>query len=164
MAPLGVAAALWITAGRSLFGAGGSLVPVFAVSFGPALAALYLLAAYYAWREVKLQRAGVSAGLPLVTALVQLTGWLLAAVFGLLVPDCVDGATVSAASALLGHDFVGLSAGFGNTTGILTFAFAVAVLLLTLATWRKAKEAARGIDDDVREQLERQESMYDFLD
>lgn len=54
--------------------------------------------------------------------------------------------------------------GFGNTAGILTFAFAVAVLLLTLASRRKAKEAARGIDDDVREQLERQESMYDFLD
>lgn len=164
MGPLGVLAALWITAGRSLFGAGGSLVPVFAISFGPALAVLYLLATYYAWQEVKLQRAGVSAGLPLVTALVQVVGWLLAAVFGLLVPDRVDGVTVSAASALLGHDLVGLSAGFGNTAGILTFAFAIAVLLLTLASWRKAKEAARGIDDDVREQLERQESMYDFLD
>ncbi|WP_345443885.1 hypothetical protein [Rothia endophytica] len=164
MGPLGVLAALWITAGRSLFGAGGSLVPVFAISFGPALAVLYLLATYYAWQEVKLQRAGVSAGLPLVTALVQVVGWLLAAVFGLLVPDRVDGVTVSAASALLGHDLVGLSAGFGNTAGILTFAFAIAVLLLTLASRRKAKEAARGIDDDVREQLERQESMYDFLD
>ncbi|MEX3630834.1 hypothetical protein [Rothia sp. LK2492] len=94
MGPLGVLAALWITAGRSLFGAGGSLVPVFAISFGPALAALYLLATYYAWQEVKLQRAGVSAGLPLVTALVQVVGWLLAAVFGLLVPDRVDGVTV----------------------------------------------------------------------
>lgn len=161
---MGVLAALWITAGRAFFGAGGALVPVFAISFGPALAALYLLAAFYAWREVKLQQAGASAGLPPVTALVQATGWLLAAVFGMLVPDRIKGVTVSAASVLLGSDFVGLSAGFGNTTGILTFAFAVAVLLLAISSWRKAKEAARGIDEDVREQLERQESMYDFLD
>lgn len=161
---MGLLCALWITAGRSLFGAGGDLVPVFAVSFGPALALIYLVAAFFSAREVKRQSAGAAAGLPWLTALVQASGWVLAFIFGMFVPDRIEGVTVSAAASLFGADFVGLSAGFGNTTGILAFSFAIAVLLMSIASWRRVKEAARGIDEDVREQLERQESMYDFLD
>ncbi|MDO4898505.1 MAG: hypothetical protein Q3965_04265 [Rothia sp. (in: high G+C Gram-positive bacteria)] len=164
MIPGGLLAAAWVTAGRSLLGAGGDFVPVFALSLGPALALVYLTAAFFSFKEVKLQKTGVGAGLPLVTALVQASGWVLAFLFGLLVPDRIDGVTVSAAASIFGSDVVGLSAGFGNTAGILTFAFAVAVLLMSISTWRTSKEAARGINADVREQLEREESIYDFLD
>lgn len=166
--PGALLSAAWITAGRALFGAGGSLVPVFAVSFGPALAIILLLAALYSFKETALQTQGRQAGLPWPTAIVQASTWVLAFIFGILVPDRQATAsadtTVSAAASLFGADFVGLSAGFGNTTGILTFAFAVATLLMALGGHRKAAAAHRGIDERVREELERQDSIYDFLD
>lgn len=162
--PGALCAAAWITAGRALFGAGGSLVPVFAISFGPALLAVLLVAAYFSFKEAKLQERGKLAGMPWPTALVQASTWGLALLFGMLVPDRQGDITVSAAASIFGADFVGLSAGFGNTTGILTYAFAVATLLMAIADHRRAAAATRGIDESVREELERQDSMYDFLD
>lgn len=162
--PCALLSALWVVAGRSLVGAGGSLVPIFAISLGPVLAVMMLVAAYFSGKEMKLQKAGLRVGLPPVTALVWCSTWLMALVFGFLVPDRLDGAVVSAASSVLGHDFIGLSAGFGNPAGILTYAFATASFLLSLSNWRRAESVSRGIDESVREELEREESMYDFLD
>lgn len=162
--PCALLSALWVVAGRSMVGAGGSLVPIFAISLGPILAGIMLVAAYFSGKEMKLQKAGKRAGLPPVTALVWCTTWLMALIFGFLVPDRLDGTVVSAASAILGSDFIGLSAGFGNPAGILTYAFATASLLLSLSNWRRAESVSRGVDESVREELERAESMYDFLD
>lgn len=162
--PCTVLSALWIVAGRSLVGAGGTLVPIFAISLGPVLVCIMIVAAYFSAKELKLQKAGTRAGLPPVTALVWCMTWLLALIFGFLVPDRLDGTVVSAASSVLGPDFIGLSAGFGNPAGILTYAFATASLLLSFSNWRKAESASRGVDDSVKEELERAESMYDFLD
>lgn len=162
--PCALLSALWVVAGRSLVGAGGSLVPIFALSLGPILAGIMLIAAYFSGKEMKLQHAGTRAGLPPVTALIWCTTWLMALIFGFLVPDRLDGTVVSAAAAVLGHDFIGLSAGFGNPAGILTYAFATASLLLSFSNWRRAEAVSRGIDETVREELERAESMYDFLD
>ncbi|WP_143539156.1 hypothetical protein [Rothia nasimurium] len=162
--PMAFVSALWITAGRALFGAGGDLMLIFAVSFGPALLALLLVAWGYSRRELKLHEAGVRAGLPPITALVLASTWVMAGIFGMLVPDRLDGRNVSASATLLGQDFIGLSAAFGNTTGILTFSFAVATLLLAISDYRKARALRQGLDSATREELERQESMYDFLD
>ncbi|MFW0182223.1 hypothetical protein ACN082_01775 [Rothia sp. CCM 9417] len=162
--PWALLSALWVVAGRSLFGADGSLLPIFAISLGPILAGLMLAAAYFSGKEMKLQKAGKRAGLPPRTALVWGATWLMALIFGFLVPDRLDGTVVSAASSLLGGDFIGLSAGFGNPAGILTYAFATASLLLSLSNWRRAESVSRGVDDSVKEELERAESIYDFLD
>lgn len=158
------ASAAWITAGRALLGAGGELVPIYAISFGPALLGILLVAALFSYREMKLQEAGRQAGLPPVTALVAASTWILAGFFGLVAPDRLDGRNISAAAALLGPDVIGLSAAFGNTSGILTFSFAIATLLLAISDYRRARALTQGLDDTTREQLEREESMYDFLD
>lgn len=164
LAPMACASAVWITAGRALLGAGGELVPIYAISFGPALLGILLVAALFSYREMKLQEAGRQAGLPPVTALVAASTWILAGFFGLVAPDRLDGRNISAAAALLGPDVIGLSAAFGNTSGILTFSFAIATLLLAISDYRRARALTQGLDDTTREQLEREESMYDFLD
>lgn len=164
LVPMACASAVWITAGRALLGAGGELVPIYAISFGPALLAILLVAALFSYREMKLQEAGRQAGLPPVTALVAASTWILAGFFGLVAPDRLDGRNISAAAALLGPDVIGLSAAFGNTSGILTFSFAIATLLLAISDYRRARALTQGLDDTTREQLEREESMYDFLD
>ncbi|WP_421084349.1 hypothetical protein [Rothia nasimurium] len=164
LVPMACASAAWITAGRALLGAGGELVPIYAISFGPALLGILLVAALFSYREMKLQEAGRQAGLPSVTALVAASTWILAGFFGLVAPDRLDGRNISAAAALLGPDVIGLSAAFGNTSGILTFSFAIATLLLAISDYRRARALTQGLDDTTREQLEREESMYDFLD
>lgn len=164
LVPMACASAAWITAGRALLGAGGELVPIYAISFGPALLGVLLVAALFSYREMKLQEAGRQAGLPPVTALVAASTWILAGFFGLVAPDRLDGRNISAAAALLGPDVIGLSAAFGNTSGILTFSFAIATLLLAISDYRRARALTQGLDDTTREQLEREESMYDFLD
>lgn len=164
LVPMAFISAAWITAGRALFGAGGELVPIYAISFGPALLVILLVAALFSFKEMGVQEKGVRAGLPPVTALVAVSTWVLAGFFGMVAPDRLEGQNISAAAALLGSDVIGLSAAFGNTSGILTFSFAIATLLLAIGDYRKARALTRGLDDATREQLEREESMYDFLD
>lgn len=164
LVPMAFISAAWITAGRALFGAGGELVPIYAISFGPALLIILLVAALFSFKEMVLQAAGVRAGLPPVTALVAASTWVLAGFFGMVAPDRLEGQNISAAAALLGPDVIGLSAAFGNTSGILTFSFAIATLLLAISDYRRARALTRGLDEATRERLEREESMYDFLD
>lgn len=139
-------------------------MPIYAISFGPALLIILLVAALFSFKEMGLQAAGVRAGLPPITALVAVSTWVLAGFFGMVAPDRLQGENISAAAALLGPDVIGFSAAFGNTSGILTFSFAIATLLLAMSDYRKARALTRGLDDATRERLEREESMYDFLD
>lgn len=164
LVPMAFLTSAWITAGRTLLGAGGELVPIYAVSFGPALLVILLVAAFFSFKEMKLHKRGMGSGLPPVTALVATSSWLLAGFFGLVAPDRLEGQNISAAAALLGPEVIGLSAAFGNTSGILTFSFAIATLLLAIGDYRRARDLSRGLDEVAREQLERQESIYDFLD
>lgn len=160
--PGAVAAAAWITAGRALFGAGGSLVPVFAVSFGPLLLVVLLVAAWFGIKDARRHSPGTGTSTAL--AVLHPATWVLAFIFGMLCPDRVDGRTVSAASQLLGHEFVGLSAGFGNTFGILTFVAAFATLLVAISQARRSARRATGITEADEEEFERSQSSYEFLD
>ena len=160
--PGAVLSVLWVVAGRALFGAGGSLIPVFAVSIGPALLAVLLLAARWMWRDA-LRYVG-SPATTFTLGAVQLTCWVLAFIFGFLIPDRVNDRSVSAASQVFGSDLVGLFAGFGNTAGILTFVAAFAVLLLAWSENRRSARLAAGITDDDAEALAREQSEYEFLD
>ena len=49
--PMAFVSAAWITAGRALFGAAGDLVPIFAISFGPALTVILCLGAWWMFRD-----------------------------------------------------------------------------------------------------------------
>ena len=51
--PMALVSAAWITVGRALFGAAGDLVPIFAISFGPALALILCLAARWAFADAR---------------------------------------------------------------------------------------------------------------
>ena len=53
--PMAFVSAAWITVGRALFGAAGDLVPIFAISFGPALALILCLAARWAFADARPQ-------------------------------------------------------------------------------------------------------------
>ncbi|MBM7052015.1 hypothetical protein [Rothia sp. ZJ1223] len=159
--PLAVIATLWIVAGRSLFGAGGDLVPVFAVSFGPMLLVAMGMGAVMMRREAALH---VTRSTTFTIALVYVISFVLALVFGFLVPDRMGGRVVSAASQVFGEWFVGLSAGFGNTAGILTLCFALATYFLALNESKKTHRTLAGIDPEQEEERERASYTYDFLD
>lgn len=160
--PGAIFCALWVTAGRALFGAGGSLVGIFAISVGPALLLVLLLGARWMWQDARRFAGAPATTRPL--ALLQPVCWAIAFVFGMLCPDRHDGKTVSAASQLLGEDFVGLSAGFGNTAGILTFVAAFAVFFVALGEARRSKKRAAGLSEEDEEMLARNHSQYEFLD
>ncbi len=162
--PAALACAAWISAGRALAGAAGDLTFIFTISFGLPLFLILALAHFFSAKELKLQERGLRAGLPPVTALVLVSAWAIAALFGFLIPDRLEGVTVSAAAQVLGPDVIGLSAAFANTSGILTFSFAIASLLISIADYRRTKALLQGLDDATREELERQDSIYDFLD
>ncbi|QPT54037.1 hypothetical protein [Rothia kristinae] len=139
--PMAVLTGLWITAGRALFGAGGLLVGVFAVTVLPVYLAVLGLACWHLLRDARRRPGGATT--PAIAGALACT-WVLALIFGFLVPDRVEGQVVSAASAVLGPDVVGLSAGFGNTFGILTFVAAFATLGLAITQNRRGRRAAEG--------------------
>lgn len=161
--PGAVLTALWITAGRALFGAGGSFVGIFAITFGPLLLLVLGLAAFFAAKDMKIN-GGRKAGFPLSVTITQTVTWGLAFIFGMLTPDRLDGKTVSAVASLFGDHFIGLSAGFGNTFGILTFCFAFAALLCAISVLRRSRRLAAGISEEDVEAAARASSTYAFLD
>ena len=139
--PLAVLCAVWIVAGRGLFGAAGSLTLIYALTLGPALLAVLGLAAHWAGRDAA--RHATRATTPALAAVLPLT-WALALIFGFLIPDRQDGRVVSGLSAAFGDDLVGLSAGFGNTFGILTFVGAFACLILAWTEQRRSRLRQQG--------------------
>ena len=136
--PMAFVSAAWITVGRALFGAAGDLVPIFAISFGPAC------------------RWGV--------VIAQSACWVLAFLFGMFIPDYRAGMPVSGMGALVGGEYVGYAAGFGNTFGILTFAAAITAAALAYSANRRGARLQQGVTDEVLEEQARQQSPYDFLD
>lgn len=159
--PAAILAALWITAGRVLFGAGGDLVPIFAITFAPLLLIAMGISAATMRREAAQHQP--KATTPLI-ATVYWGAFALALMFGFLVPDRVQGCTLSAASQIIGQDVIGLSAGFGNTIGILTLCLAVASFFLALNEKKKTDRALAGVDEEELEAKARQNYTYDFLD
>ena len=165
--PMAFVSAAWITVGRALFGAAGDLVPIFAISFGPALAVILCLGARWMFRDAhsrvtsgEYARVGASWGFVL-----SVWGcWVLAFLFGMFIPDYRAGVPVSGIGALAGADYVGYGAGFGNTFGILTFAMAITAAVIAFNANRRSARIQQGVTDEVLEEQARQQSPYDFLD
>lgn len=165
--PMAFVSAAWITVGRALFGAAGDLVPIFAISFGPALAVILCLGAWWMFRDAhrrvtsgEYARVGASWGFVLSVW----ACWALAFLFGMFIPDYRAGVPVSGIGALAGADYVGYGAGFGNTFGILTFAMAITAAVIAFNANRRSARMQQGVTDEVLEEQARQQSPYDFLD
>ncbi|WP_269928340.1 hypothetical protein [Kocuria massiliensis] len=158
--PMSLVGAVWITVGRSFFGAGGSLVVTFLVSVGPLFLIVMLLAAWRTYLDASRYAARATSA-PI--AVLQVTTWVLAFVFGFLIPDRVDGKTVSALSQVFGDDLVGLSAGFGNTFGILTFVAAFATLIVAFGQDRFSRNKVSGrpaTEDELLDSLNYNDGEY----
>ena len=165
--PMALVSAAWITVGRALFGAAGDLVPIFAISFGPALALILCLAARWAFADARRAVAAAELARPACrwgVAIAQSTCWVLAFLFGMFIPDYRAGVPVSGMGALVGGEYVGYAAGFGNTFGILTFAAAITAAALAYNANRRGARLQQGVTDEVLEEQARQQSPYDFLD
>ena len=165
--PMAFVSAAWITIGRALFGAAGDLVPIFAISFGPALALILCLAARWAFADARRAVAAAELTRPACrwgVAIAQSACWVLAFLFGMFIPDYRAGVPVSGIGALAGADYVGYGAGFGNTFGILTFAMAITAAVIAFNANRRSARMQQGVTDEVLEEQARQQSPYDFLD
>ena len=124
VAVVGAGVAAWMAVGRSLFGAGGDMVPVFTFTILPTYAILQFVVAFF------VLRIGLDGTrLHIRTLVFLLLSWLVGFGFGLMVPDTVDGTVVSAFSQLFtGQDTkiaLDFAIGFSNPLGIISFALTV---------------------------------------
>ena len=143
--PMALVSAAWITVGRALFGAAGDLVPIFAISFGPALALILCLAARWAFADARRAVAAAELTRPACrwgVAIAQSACWVLAFLFGMFIPDYRAGVPVSGMGALVGGEYVGLA----------------------YSANRRGARLQQGVTDEVLEEQARQQSPYDFLD
>lgn len=157
VAPLGVPVAVllgaWVAAGRGVAGAAGDLVLLYAVALALPLTGLLAAAGVVALRDA---RAHVPPGASLRCSLVLVAAWTVTAGFGALLPDRVDGAGVSLLTRLAGPSRLGLSAGFANPLGILSFSLATAALVLAVTDLRRTRRIQRGEPLTEDEILDRQ--------
>lgn len=128
---VGLLLALWMGAGRWLFGIGGELswwyVPL--ITVGYALLQLWLVRRLRITRE-RGRRTSRSTIVSLVLS------WLCALGFGFTVPDIVGGELVSILSHLGGAEWLEMSIGICNPLGIIAFACAVAAVAFAAADAR----------------------------
>lgn len=142
---IGVALALWMGAGRWLFGIGGSLtwwyVPLIALPF----AILQL----WALRRLRIvDDRGRRPGRAPYVALVL--SWLCALAFGLTVPDLVDGQLVSIAGHLGGPLWNEMAIALCNPFGIIAFATVIAAIAFAAAAGREPRPS----EDDLLDAAE----------
>lgn len=79
-----------------------------------------------------------------LTCWLMVVSWVLALVLGTLLPDLVDGEPASIFLSLFPGATPGLSSGFANTIGVLTFAAAAASVVAAALDVRRARILARG--------------------
>ena len=135
VAVVGVVLALWMAAGRWVFGIGGPLTWWYVPTIGLVFVALHLWLA----RRLRITRARNRRTSR--STVVSLTlSWACAIGFGLTVPDVSDGALVSVLSLAAGSSFSSeMSIALCNPLGILTFALLVAAIAFAHADARDPK-------------------------
>ncbi len=153
---LGVPVALllgaWIAVGRGLVGAAGDLVPVHTLALALPLTGLLLAASVLLARDA---RAHVPSGASLRSSLTVPAAWAVLLGFGAVLPDRVDGAGASVLTRVTDPVHLGLSAGFANTLGILSFVLATAAVVLAATDLRRTRRIQRGEPLDEDEVLDR---------
>ena len=151
--PVAVLLGAWVAAGRGLAGAAGELVPLYTLTLALPLTVLLGTAGAVLRRDA---RAHAPAGASLRGALTLPAAWMVVLGFGAVLPDRVDGAGVSVLTRLADPALLGLSAGFANTLGILSFVLAVAALVLAVTDLRRTRRIQRGEPLSEDEILDRQ--------
>lgn len=117
---IGFVIALWMSAGRWLFGIGGSLTLWYVPTFGLA----YVLAHAWIANRVALTRTkGQRTSRGTIVALVA--SWIVAVAFGFMVPDLHNGSLTTIASHFTGSDTaLEMAIAFSNFFGIVSLALA----------------------------------------
>jgi hypothetical protein len=148
--PAALVLGVWVAAGRGLAGAAGDLVLLYAALLAAPLTVLLAAAAV-------VLRGDARAHAPAAASLRStLTAWGVVLAFGAVLPDRVGGTGASLLTRVTGPGLLGLSAGFANTLGILSFVAASAALVLAAADRRRTRRIQRGEPLTEDEILDRQ--------
>lgn len=75
--------------------------------------------------------------------------WVGAGALGIFLPDVIDGQERSIFMSVVGAESVGLSAGFANTVGVLTFVAAVGAVIAAALDLRVTRARLRGEPDEL---------------
>jgi len=151
--PAALVLGVWVAAGRGLAGAAGDLVLLYAALLAAPLTVLLATAAVVLRGDA---RAHAPAAASLRSTLTTLTAWGVVLAFGAVLPDRVGGTGASLLTRVTGPGLLGLSAGFANTLGILSFVAASAALVLAAADRRRTRRIQRGEPLTEDEILDRQ--------
>lgn len=102
-----------------------------------------------------------------VATWITVAAWICAVCLGFFLPDLIEGRGQSLFTALVDSDAVGLSAGFANTVGVLTFAAAAGAILFAALDLRATRARLRGetieVDPEEEDRL-RQQWVNSFRD
>lgn len=153
---------MWVVFGRMVVGALGSLVWVYAFALGLPLILLHTAAAVLFKRDAMNYPA---QSVSVRGSLTVLGSWAVTALFGFFLPDSTPDGPESVFTALTGPDMLGISYGFANTSGVISVAMAVALVLLALTDLRNTRRALRGeplSEDEVLDRMEAQRSRGEY--
>lgn len=128
---IGLLLALWMGAGRWLFGIGGDLTWWYV----PLITVTYALLQFWLVRRIRITRdRGRRTSRSTYVSLAL--SWACAVGFGFTVPDRVGDELVSILSHLAGPETLGMSIGVCNPLGIIAFACAIAAVAFSAADGR----------------------------
>lgn len=132
---VGVVLALWMAAGRWLFGIGGPLTWWYLPSIG----LVYVVMSIWLGRRLRVTRSrGRRTGVG--TKAMTYASWASAVAFGITVPDSVGGDLVSMMSLWVGTEVAAeMSIAICNPLGIMAFTFIGAAMFFVYADVRNPK-------------------------
>lgn len=136
-----VVLAAWLALSSASVGGPGTRWAVWLGALGLPLAILLWIGA--ALMRADSRRSQPRATRP-VTAWIAIAAWCLILVLGLLLPDRVDGHAASVFLAIFPEATPGLTAGFANTVGVLSFAASAAAIVAASLDLRRTRRLARG--------------------
>jgi hypothetical protein len=139
--PVALLLGTWIAVGRGLAGAAGELVLLYTLTLALPLTGLLAVASALLVRDA---RAHVPRGASLRSALTMPAAWAVLLGFGAVLPDRVDGAGASVLTRATDPVHLGLSAGFANTLGILSFVLASTTVVFAASDLRRTRRIQRG--------------------
>ena len=148
--------ALWVGFGRGLVGLLGALTPVYAAAMALPLLVLHVVAAALLRRDALNYPSHAVSLRGMLTAV---AAWLVTAAFGFFLPDLTAEGMRSVFTHVAGADYLELGYGFVNILGVLSFAFAVALVLLAVTELRITARRLNGeplTEDERLDRLERQ--------
>ena len=148
--------ALWVGFGRALAGVLGSLTPVYAVAIALPLLLLHCIAAALFRRDSLNYPSHAVSVRGRATAV---AAWLVTAAFGFFLPDATPEGMRSVFTRVAGAEYLELGYGFVNILGVLSVAFAVALVLLAVTDLRVTARRLNGDPLTEDERLDRLEAQ-----